>query len=69
MPNLEQAFGELEASSRAAMLRRRVARPGSEAWRQADEMVQEIASLMGELASLIERKRSRRLQPVHVRPR
>ncbi len=70
MPNLEEAFGELERTSRSAMLRRRLARPGSEAWRQADELVHEVTALMGELARLIDRQQGRRpLQPVHARSR
>jgi len=69
MPDLEQAFGELKRTSRAAMLRRRLARPGTEAWRQADELVHEVAAVMSEVAALIERRRGRRLQPVRARNR
>jgi hypothetical protein len=69
MPDLEQAFGELKRVSRAAMLRRRLARPGTEAWRQADELVHEVAAVMSEVAGLIERRQGRRLQPVRVRNR
>ncbi len=69
MPDLEQAFGELKRTSRAAMLRRRLARPGTEAWRQADELVHEVAAVMSEVAALIERRQGRRLQPVRARNR
>ncbi len=69
MPDLEQAFGELKQTSRAAMLRRRLARPGTEAWRQADELVHEVAAVMSEVAALIERRQGRRLQPVRARNR
>ncbi|MDA8204358.1 MAG: hypothetical protein M0Z49_16695 [Chloroflexi bacterium] len=70
VPNLEEAFGELERTSRSAMLRRRLARPESEAWRQADEFVHEVSALMGELARLIDRQQGTRvLQPVRVRTR
>ncbi len=51
------------------MLRRRLARPGTEAWRQADELVHEVAAVMSEVAALIERRQGRRLQPVRVRNR
>ncbi len=69
MPDMEHTLSELQQSSRAAMRRRRMARPGTEAWRQADELVHEIAAVMGELAALLERRHSRRLQPVRVRTR
>ena len=69
MPDLDQAFGELKRTSRAAMLRRRLARPGTEAWRQADELVHEVAAVMSEVAALIERRQGRRLQPARVRTR
>jgi hypothetical protein len=69
MPNLEQAFGELKQTSRAAMLRRRLARPGTDAWRQADELVHEVAAVMSEVAALIERRQGRGLQPVRARNR
>jgi hypothetical protein len=69
MPDLEQAFGELKQTSRAAMLRRRLARPGTDAWRQADELVHEVAAVMSEVAALIERRQGRRLQPVRARNR
>jgi hypothetical protein len=69
MPDMEQAFGELKRTSRAAMLRRRLAKPGSEAWRQADELVHELAAVMGEVAALMERRPGRRLQPERIRTR
>jgi hypothetical protein len=69
MPDLEQAFGELKRTSRAAMLRRRLARPGTEAWRQADELVHEVAAVMSEVAALLERRQGRRLEPVRARNR
>ncbi len=69
MPDLERAFGDLKRTSRAAMLRRRLANPGSETWRQADEMVHELAAVMGEVAALMERRHGRRLQPERIRTR
>jgi hypothetical protein len=69
MPDLEQAFGQLRKTSRAAMLRRRLAKPGSEAWRQADELVHEVATVMAQVAALMERRQGRSLQPVRVRNR
>jgi hypothetical protein len=69
MPDLEQALSDLNRTSRSAMRRRRLATPGTEAWRQADEMVHELAALMGELGRLLDQHRGRRLEPVRVRAR
>ncbi len=69
MPDLERAIGDLKRTSRAAMLRRRLANPGTEAWRQADEMVHDVAAVMGEVAALLERRHGRRLQPDRIRTR
>ena len=69
MPDLVQALSDLNRTSRSAMRRRRLATPGTEAWRQADEMVHELAALMGELGQLLDRHRGRRLEPVRVRAR
>ncbi len=69
MPDLDQALGDLKRTTRAAMRRRRLASPGTEAWRQADEMVHELAAVMGELRALLERRQGSRLQPVRVRIR
>ena len=69
MPDLEQAFGDLKRTSRAAMLRRRLAIPGSEAWRQADELVHELAAVMGDVGALMERRHGRRLQPERIQTR
>ena len=69
MPDLERVLDELKQTTRAAMRRRRLANPDSEAWRQADELVHELGALMGELRALLERRRERQLQPVRVRTR
>jgi hypothetical protein len=69
MPDLERVVDELKQATRAAMRRRRLANPESEAWRQADELVHELGTLMDELRVLLERRRERRLQPVRVRTR
>ncbi|MGC8633267.1 MAG: hypothetical protein ACP5VP_01135 [Candidatus Limnocylindrales bacterium] len=69
MPDLERALSDLKRTTRAAMRRRRLATPGTEAWRQADEMVLELATLMGEVGRLLDRRRERRLEPVRVRSR
>jgi len=69
MPDLERAIGDLKRTSRAAMLRRQLANPGTEAWRQADEMVHDVAAVMGEVAALLARRHGRRLQPDRIRTR
>lgn len=57
MPDLEETLRQLKVRTREAMRRRRMARPGTEAYRQADERVHDLNELMSQIRLLVERRR------------
>lgn len=57
MPDLEETVRQLRARAREAMHRRRMARPGSEAYRRADERVLYLNELINQLRPVVERRR------------
>jgi hypothetical protein len=57
MPDLEETLRQLKQRTRAAMRRRRMARPGTEAYRRADERVHDLNEMMSQIRMLLERRR------------
>lgn len=57
MPDLEETLRLLKLRTREAMRRRRMAPPGTEAYRQADERVHDLNELMSQIVLLLERRR------------
>ena len=57
MPDIEETLRQLKLRARDAMRRRRMARPGSEAYRRADERVHDLNELISQIRPAVERRR------------